>query len=325
MKLLYYNVSEEERPFIQKWSFVNQIPVRMVSEGLTSENVALAEKYDGVCLYPSVEMQQSDELYRRLNEYGIRQLSIKSTGVDGINFEWAEKHQLAITNVPGYSPTSVGHFALMSILLVLRNVSDVFSPSHTMERKFNIGREIQDVTVGILGTGRIGSVVAKGIHALGGKVIAYSSRPNPELKGIVTYVPYEQFLQTSDVISIHIPLSERSMYQFSDEAFDSMKDKACIVNTARGKIIDTKAMIRWLASGKAGGAALDAIEDEEKYFVSGWKNNPYYQELSQFSNVFITPHIAFHTELAVKEITETALDNAKEFILQGESLNRISV
>ncbi len=324
MKLLYYNVSDDERPFIQKWSFVHQIPVKMVAEEISLQNVDLAADYDGVCLYPSVEMRQSAEIYRRLSAHGIRQLSIKSTGVDGVNFEWAAKYGLTVTNVPSYSPTSVGHFAIMSIMMLLRNVAPVIG-DHSWDRKNSIGRELQDVTVGILGTGRIGSVVAEGIHALGGHVIASSSQPNTRLQGIVKYVSFEELLKKADVISIHIPLNERSLYQFSEAAFAAMKPNACLVNTARGKIVDTQALIRWLASGRAGGAALDALENEEQYFAVGWHRNPLYAQLSCFPNVILTPHIAFHTELAVKEIAETALNNAKEILLQGASMNSISV
>lgn len=323
MKLIFYNVSEEERPFIQKWSFVNQIPVQMVAEGISSENIALVKGCDGICLYPSVEMRQNETIYKRLSDYGIRQLSIKSTGVDGVNFDWATKYKLTVTNVPGYSPTSVGHFAIMSIMLLLRNVPTLTHES--TQRKTAIGRELQDVTVGVLGTGRIGCVVAEGIHALGGHVLASSSRQNPQLNGIARYVSFEELVKQSDVLSIHIPLNDRSLYQFSEEVFAMMKPNACLVNTARGKIIDTNAMVAWLASGKAGGVALDAIENEEKYFNDDWKKNPFYTQLSQFSNVFLTPHIAFHTELAVKEITETALNNAKEILQKGESMNKISV
>lgn len=323
MKLLYFNVTKDERPFIQKWSFVNQIPVKMVEEGITEENVELVKEYDGICLYPSLEMRQNEVIYQKLHECGIRQLSIKSTGVDGVNFEWAEKYQLTITNVPSYSPTSVGHFALMSIMMLLRHLPQIIQENG--ERRATIGREIQDVTVGVLGTGRIGCEVAEAVHALGGNVLASSSRPNPRLQGVARYVSFEELVQQSDVLSIHIPLNERSLYQFSDPVFAKMKPGACLVNTARGKIVDTRALINWLESDKAGGAALDALEDEEKYFAVGWQKNPFYQQLSQFPNVLLTPHIAYHTELAVKEITETALNNAKDFLQKGESINSISV
>ena len=323
MRLIYYGVSADEEKFIKRWSFSNKIPVTIINEGISSENVHFAGPHDGVCLYPSPEMRQSELLYRKLREQGIHQLSIKSTGVDGVNFEWAQKYGLTVTNVPSYSPTSVGHFAIMSILMVLRNIPTVLQTNPF--RKTTIGRELQDVTVGILGTGRIGSVVAEGIHALGGRVIASSSKENPRLKGKVSYVSFEELLEESDVLSIHIPLSENSTHLFSEDTFEKMKPGSCLVNTARGKIVDTEALIQALATGKLAGAALDALEDEEKYFSSGWEKNPYYARLMAFPNVLITPHIAYHTELAVQEIVETSLNNARDIITAGSSRNTISL
>ena len=323
MRLIYYGVSADEEKFIKRWSFSNKIPVTIINEGISSENVHFAGPHDGVCLYPSPEMRQSELLYRKLREQGIHQLSVKSTGVDGINFEWAQKYGLTVTNVPSYSPTSVGHFAIMSILMVLRNIPTVLQPQSS--RKAAIGRELQDVTVGILGTGRIGCVVAEGIQALGGRVIASSSEENPRLKGKVSYVSFEELLKGSDVLSIHIPLSEQSTYLFSEETFAKMKPGSCLVNTARGKIVDTEALIQALATGKLAGAALDALEDEEKYFSVGWEKNPYYARLMAFPNVMITPHIAYHTELAVQEIVETSLNNARDIISAGCSRNTISL
>jgi D-lactate dehydrogenase len=323
MRLIYYGVSADEEKFIKRWSFSNKIPVTIINEGISSENVHFAGPHDGVCLYPSPEMRQSELLYRKLREQGIHQLSVKSTGVDGINFEWAEKYGLTVTNVPSYSPTSVGHFAIMSILMVLRNIPTVLQTNSS--RKTTIGRELQDVTVGILGTGRIGCVVAEGIHALGGRVIASSSKENPRLKGKVSYVSFEELLEESDVLSIHIPLSEKSTHLFSEEAFEKMKPGSCLVNTARGKIVDSEALIEALATGKLAGAALDALEDEEKYFSVGWEKNPYYARLMALPNVMITPHIAYHTELAVQEIVETSLTNARDIIIAGSSRNTISL
>ena len=323
MRLIYYGVSADEEKFIKRWSFSNKIPVTIINEGISSENVHFAGPHDGVCLYPSPEMRQSELLYRKLREQGIHQLSVKSTGVDGINFEWAQKYGLTVTNVPSYSPTSVGHFAIMSILMLLRNIPTVLQTQSS--RKAAIGRELQDVTVGILGTGRIGSVVAEGIHALGGHVIATSSKENPDLKGKVSYVPFEELLKESDVLSIHIPLSEKSTHLFSKKNFTKMKPGSCLVNTARGKIVDTEALIEALATGKLAGAALDALEDEEKYFSVGWEKNPYYSRLTALPNVMITPHIAYHTELAVQEIVETSLTNARDIIIAGSCRNTISL
>lgn len=329
MRLIFYGVSGNEVQFIKNWVKRTGIEVTILNEGISSQNVHEAKNHDGVCLFPSTEMRQSEEIYRLLHEYGIKQLSIKSTGVDGINFAWAEKYQLAVTNVPGYSPTSVGHFAVMSVLMMLRNLPSYLGTQtgkeSKVDRKALMGREMRDTTVGILGTGRIGTIVAESLLALGAKVIATSSKVNPALLNRVTYVPFEELLRQSDVISIHVPLTTQSHYLFSDDTFAQMKDGALLVNTARGKIIDTQALVRALDSGKIAGAALDTLEDEELYFQKGQELNPFFQQLALYDNVMITPHIAYFTSLAVKEITETALDNARDMVIKGRSQNVVAV
>ncbi|GCF94062.1 lactate dehydrogenase [Enterococcus florum] len=326
MKLIFYGVTDVEIPFIHAWSTRTKVPVTIVRDALNRENVEMARQHDGICLYPSQEMRESPFLYRRLAEYGMKHLSIKSTGVDGVNFEWAGKYGLAVTNVPSYSPTSVGHFAVMSVLMLLRNIPDYLHSSKlTQNRQKRIGKELSEVTVGVLGTGRIGSVVAQSLKALGATVIACSRKPHSQLAAAIDYVSFEEMMEKSDIISIHIPLMKESEYLFSADAFAKMKKGAMLVNTARGKIIDTEALISALEAGDISGAALDTLEDEENYFAVGYDQNPFYQRLKTFETVIMTPHIAYYTDQAVKEITETVLDNAVEMAMGNISENLVVV
>lgn len=324
MKLIYYGVSEEEEPFIQRWSFLHKIPVTIRKEQISKETIEYAKGHDGICLYPSVDMRENETFYRMLSNYGMKQLSIKSTGIDGVNLEWAKKYHLQVTNVPAYSPTSVGHFAVMAILMLARNIPMRMHTDDQLVRKTAIGDEIQDIKVGIIGTGRIGKVVAQTIVAMGGTVLAYSRTQDKGLASLVSYLSLEDVVSQADILSIHIPLTKESVHLFDDELFAKMKPTGKIVNTARGKIIDTKALIRWLEHSE-GGCMLDTLEDEEKYFQVGQEQNPFYQDLMAYPNVFITPHIAYYTQLAVKEIAETALNNARDILESGASMNTISL
>lgn len=321
MKLIYFGANPMAEPAIERWAKQHDTPVTCVHEGLTEDNIELARDYDGICTYLSNDMKDSESMYRTLHDYGIRQLSITATGIDGLNREWAEKYGFHVTNVPAYSPTSVGHFALMSILELLRGIPAV--EKDTDESRAIIGRELADVTVGIIGTGRIGTVVAEGVLALGGHVIAYSFSENARLVGRVEYVGFQELLERSDVISIHVPLTPQTEHMFDAAAFASMKPNSCLVNTARGGIVDTEALVDVLKSGHVGGAALDTLEDEEQYMSCGWTTNPYYKELSEYPNVIVTPHIAYYTQRAVDEIAQTALDNARNVILNGTSNNLV--
>ena len=322
MKLIFMGVNAQEKSFIDMWAKHHQIVVKVVTENLSIENVDQTKGFDGICLYPSQEMATQARLYQKLEENGIKVLSIKSTGVDGINFDFAKQHRLTVTNVPGYSPTSVGHFAVMLILMTLRNVPSYLNHDN---RKAHLGRELSDVTIGILGTGRIGSLVADNLMAMGANVIAYATRENLSLKARgLKYVSFDALIQNSDVISIHIPASSKNYHLFSTNVFAKMKENAILINTARGAIIDTQALIPFLEAGKIGGLGIDAIEDEEKYFLTGWSENPLVKQLVAFPNVLITPHIAYFTGLAVREIVETALDNAVAVVNNEENLNIVA-
>lgn len=321
MKLIYYGAEASALRFIDQWGQKNGIEVAHVHEPLSNENIALAKEVDGICTYVNDAMRSDETLYRTLHDYGIKQLSITATGVDGLRWNWARKYGLPVTNVPSYSPTSVAHFAVMSILTMLRAIP--LAEKEEANPRAALGRELGDVTVGIVGTGRIGSVVAESICNLGGRVIAYSGRVNPRLSKRIRYVGFEDLLEQSDVISIHVPLTEQTNHLFSESEFAMMKPGSCLVNTARGDIVDTKALLHALADGKVSGAALDTIEDEGQYKATKWTDNPLCRQLMEFPNVVITPHIAYYTERALKEIAQTSLDNARDIILTGQSANLI--
>ncbi len=308
MKLIFYGVSAVEAPLIAAWTQRTGISVVSVPEALDATNIDLTRGCTAICFYPSIAMQQHGEwFYRRLKANGIKHLALKSTGVDGIDFTLVHRLGLTVSNVPGYSPTSVGHFAVMSILMALRRLP---AGLHQAQRRSGPGRELGDVTVGIIGTGRIGSVVATALVALGGHVIAYSHHRTPQLEGLVTYCGLDELLAGADVVSLHVPLTPATHHLLDEAAFAKMRPDTMIVNTARGGIIDTPALIAALQAHHLGGAVLDTIENEARYFATGWADNPYCQALAACDNVLVTPHVAYYTKRAVQEITETVLANA---------------
>ncbi|MCH4208813.1 NAD(P)-dependent oxidoreductase [Bifidobacterium sp.] len=323
MKLAYFGASKATMPVIRRWEQANDAQVSAILEGLSESTIDLARGHDGICLYLSRDMQNRESMYRQLHEYGMRQLSLTSAGIDGLNRQWAQRYGLSVTNVPSYSPTSVGHYALMLILMMLRGVPAA-QKAPTLSRVM-LGRELADVTVGIVGTGHIGSIVASAVKALGGHVVAYSSHRNPQLRGIADYVSFNELLALSDVISIHVPLTSATEHLFDDEAFSRMKPNSCLVNTARGGIVDTEALLRALENGRLAGAGIDTIEGEERYMPRGWGSNPLCQRLVGYPNTIVTPHIAYYTGRAVEEITVAALNNAKDILTTGRCANTVLV
>lgn len=319
MKILFYNVADIEKSFINDWAKNNHITVKTLSVAIDSNNIELTRDYDAVVFYPGEAFLTDEKLYAQLAQNGMRQISVKSTGYDNINFTFAEKYQLSITNVPNYSPESVAHFTVMSIIMLLRHMPIYLHKQATTHRKDFIGQELTDLTIGIYGAGRLGSLVAKTLKYMGARVLINSRTSKPELEQLgIESVDFKTLLTVSDVISIHVPLNEQTHHLFDFDNLDLMKQEAMLVNTARGSIIDTKALIKHLQQGKFKGAALDALEDEEFFEVT---DNPYYQALMAFDNVLITPHIAYFTQAAVRDIAITALDNARDIVTNGESEN----
>lgn len=329
MKIFFYGVSNYHLPYIKEWIQKNNVQVDYTFNSISKRNIALSAGYDSICFFPSKEMRLDEEwFYQRLSENGIKHLSLKSTGVDCLNFSLIKKYNFTVANVPSYSPTSVGHFAIMSILMLLRRIpniaNDLKKKMDTWENEL-ISDEISEKTIGILGTGRIGRVVAEGIFNLGGNVIVTSHHEDEKLRDKVKYVSFTELLRKADVISIHIPLTSENEHLLSDQEFEKMKQGVFLVNTARGKLIDTQAMINALKNGKVAGAAIDTLEDEELYPGESWFENPYYKKLNSFDNVFVTPHIAFFTQKAIKEITNTALENAKNMAEEKRNSNIIEM
>ena len=317
MRIIYYGVQPEEESTIHQWAFRYQIRVTIVHEAIDTVNVHLAKHHQGVCLFPSQVMRTSEEIYRILAAYQIQTIAIKSTGVESVNFEWAKKYGLTITNVPAYSPTSVGHYAVMAILMGLRNV-----PQIIQHYKMPAGKEMREVTIGLVGMGRIGKVVAKNCQALGAKVIATTrSKQFGTYEGI-EYCSFKTLITQSDVISLHLPQTQESYHLIDEQVFAQLKKDVVFVNTARGAIIDTKAMLLWLKTAPFASVILDTVEDEEEY-RSNYTDNPWYQRLSIHPQVMMTPHIAYHTKRAVDEIVWTALSNTMEILTTGKSANQV--
>ncbi len=321
MKILFFNVSAVEKNIIDEWADTQLISVKTLPVSIDYDNIDLTRDFDAVIFYPGKSFQTDEKLYARLAENGMKQISVKSTGYDNINFEFAEKYHLTITNVPDYSPESVSHFTVMSALMLLRNLPRYLDSPETTQRKEFMGRELTEVTVGIYGAGRLGSLVAKTLKFMGARVMMNSRSLKPELIGSgIEFVDFKQLLVESDVLSIHVPLNKQTFHKFDFDNLSLMKQNAILINTARGEIVDTSALITHLQQGKFQGLALDALEDED---TKGFATNPYYQSLNKFENVLLTPHIAYFTKAAVRDIAITALENARDIVIEGKSENTV--
>lgn len=329
MKIIMFSVREDEKLAIESWEERHGIEVTPLKDDLNLENVELVEGYDGVCIQQRANLTE-EEIYEKLENFGIKQLSLRTAGYDIIDFDLAKKYHLKITNVPAYSPTSVAELVIMQALRLIRNNPIVEANMLRGDFRWSglVAKEINTLTVGIIGAGRIGGTAAGLFNALGANVIAYDPVEREELKDIVTYKSSQnEVLQEADVVSLHVPLDETTTHLIDEDALKRMKNDAYIINAARGPVIDIIALIQALKENKIAGAALDTLPNEQYFFnhdLSG-KEIPddHLKTLMNMDNVAITPHIGFYTTVAVQNMVDIALGSVLDILQNGRSENEV--
>lgn len=320
MKFIAYNVRQDEQKYFEKWAKENAVPVKLVTEELTDENLPLAKGYDAVIsfqtgVYPS-------DLFDKLASYGVKDISIRNVGVDNLDLASAKANKIAVTNVPAYSPNAIAEFSVATLLQLLRNQNIYRKRMAKNDYRWApfVGKEIRALTIGLVGTGRIGKAALEIYRGFGAKVIAYDPYHDPKLEAQGLYVDtLEELVSQADVVTLHMPGSEG--YLIDEALIKKMKPGAYIINTARGSLIDSKALLEALKAGRLGGAALDTYEYETPIFNHDLENigvkDELFNELVALDNVVMTPHIAFYTETAVENMVTIALDSAKAVLETG--------
>jgi len=324
MKIYLYGVREDEQGYLQEWSNANpDVTLDYTNEILNDETVDQAKDYDGVVMLQTQPYPRTT--LKKLHDFGISKISVRNVGLDGFDFKDLRDLNFSLTNVPVYSPNAIAEHTTGLMLRLLRRVPEFDQKfSNTDFRWFpTIGEEINGKTVGIIGTGHIGSVVARIMMAMGAKVIAYDIKPNPYLENLGVYVESkEEVLKQADILTLHTPLAKKDIHMIDAKAISMMKDGAIIINAARGGLIDTDALISALDSGKIGGAGLDVLETENDVFQKKFDSiddvkDPQFKALLNRNNVIITPHTAFYTTTAVHNmIFDSLTDNLK--MLEGK-------
>lgn len=249
-----------------------------------------------------------------LSEAGVEYISTRSIGFNHIDVPYAERVGISVGNV-AYSPDSVADFTLMLMLMMARHAKSVFRRTEAHDYRLSDvrGKELRDLTVGVIGTGRIGAAVIDRLRGFGCQTLAYDSRPQTS----ADYVPLDDLLMQSDVVTLHTPLNAETHHLLNRRRIEQMRHGAVVVNTGRGSLIDTEALVPALESGKLGGAALDVLEGEEGIFYADWRDKPIGSEallrLQSMPNVLISPHTAYYTDHALSDTVENSLVNCLTF------------
>ncbi len=323
-----------KKPAIKKWLEKNpDVKIDLCTEALSEDTVCKSKGYDGIAIQQTNSIG-GEIVYSTLKKYGIKQIASRTAGVDMIDLNLASANDILVTNVPAYSPNAIAELAVTHTMNLLRNIKTINKRIAFGDYRWSadlIAKEIRSITVGIVGTGKIGSTSAKLFKGLGANVIGYDAYPNKKLEdeGILTYKnSLEDLLKESDVVSLHTPLIESTKHMINKNNLKYMKPDAFIVNTSRGGVINTKDLIEALEQNKIAGAALDAFENEGLFLnkvIDPTKiPDPQLDKLLKMDQVLITHHVGFFTTTAVQNMVDTSLDSVVEVLKTNDSINKVN-
>ena len=295
---------------------------------LTRETAALAQGADAVCAFVNDQIDAATAA--ELKKANIRLLAMRCAGFNNIDLK-ALRDTVHVVRVPAYSPYSIAEHAAALLLCMTRSIHKAYN--RVREGNFLLngltGRDLHGKTAGIVGTGKIGKITAAILTGFGMKIIAYDKFPDTAWaeSAAARYVSFEELCAASDVISLHSPLTPETFHIMNEKSFALMKPSAVLINTGRGALIDTKALVKALKHKKIGGAGLDVYEEEEAYFFRDRSGEALEDDvlarLLTFPNVIITGHQAFLTEEALCAIAETTLENIFLFFDSGALPNEV--
>jgi len=297
---------------------------------LSPKSAALAEGAQAVCVF--VNDDGSRESLTRLSDLGIRYIALRCAGFNNVDLAAAQELGIKVVRVPAYSPNAVAEHTIALLLTLNRRIHRSYN--RVREGNFAldglVGFDLNGLTAGIVGTGKIGQLVAQLFQAFGCKILCYDIAPNQELlaRG-AKYVELDTLFQQSDIISLHCPLLEATHHIIDATAISKMKSGVTILNTSRGGLIDTTAVIKGLKNGHIGNLAIDVYEEEDSLFFEDQSaeimQDDTFARLLTFPNVIVTGHQAFFTDTALSQIARVTLGNLSELEKTGACAREVKL
>lgn len=295
---------------------------------LTIDTASLASGFPVVCAF--VNDQLNATVLQILHANGTQLIALRSAGFNHVDLAVADRLNLTVVRVPAYSPYAVAEHTLAIVLGLNRKLYRAYN--RVREGNFSLdgllGFDLHGKTVGVIGTGKIGMIFASIMSSIGCNVLLYDPYPNQALAHNMRYVDLAQLYKASDIISLHCPLTPETYHLINHQALAQMKDGVMLINTSRGKLVDTKAVIGALKSGKVGNLGLDVYEEEGDLFFDDLSNEVIHDDLFMrlltFPNVLITGHQGFFTKEALTNIAQITLANITAFATGQGEMHRVS-
>ena len=335
MKMLMFDFRETEKEFFEK-NKLNDFEITFFNEPLNDETVLTdkqLEETDVISVFTASNLTEPI-----LNKFqNLRVVATRSTGFDHIDVSYCMKKNIAVLNIEQYGKTAVAQYAIGLIICLVRHMlpAAMDFKNRKVDNSAYEGRTLNSMTIGIIGAGAIGGAVAKIAHFFGMNVLVHSYMKNQEIDNFCDYVELDKLLKEADIITLHIPYTGDNYHMIGEEQFNMMKNGVYIINTARGELIDIKALYDNLIRGKVAGAGLDVLEceflcihpGELKDAIKDSKPNCVEsalitQKLFNMPNVVITPNIAYNTNETVNYLLEETFNNIRDY-MKGMNTNRV--
>jgi D-lactate dehydrogenase len=328
MKVAVFSTKSYDKEYLDRANEGNQHELVYFESSLREKTVRLAENFEAICVF--VNDSLTNEVIEKLASFNIRAIILRCAGFNNVDIESASRNNITVLRVPAYSPNAVAEHAVALILTLSRKTHKAYN--RVREGNFSIERltgfELSGKTAGVVGTGRIGATFATIMKGFGCEVIAYDSYPNNALMDAgIRYLSLDDVFRLSDIISLHCPLTPKTYRMINKNTLDMMKKGVMLINTSRGKLIDTDAAIESLKAGHLGYLGIDVYEQEEKLFFKDLSEVLILDEmmlrLMTFPNVLITAHQAYFTDKALSQIANTTIQNITD--LENGTLNQANL
>lgn len=286
---------------------------------LNKLTVPLTSGFEAICVFVNDEVDA--QVLIELGKRGVRLVALRCAGFNNVDLHAAKENSITVVRVPAYSPHAIAEFTAALLLAVNRHLCRAWT--RVREDNFTLdgllGFDLYGKTVGVIGTGRIGSLVARAFKlGFGCNVIANDIYPNAEVQRLgISYVDRQKIFTDSDIITLHCPLTQETQHLIDRDTLSLCKKGVILINTSRGKLVDTAALVSAIETGRVGGCGIDVYEDETKLFFRDLSNDVVrddtFQRLITFPNVVVTGHQAFFTREALRSIAHTTLKNVTDF------------
>lgn len=318
MKITFFSTQPYDRTFFESHNKKFGFDLQFFDVPLNDQTVDLIGRTDAVCVF--VNDRVSESVIERLVNQGVKLIALRCAGFNNVDLKTASTKNLKVVRVPAYSPHAVAEHAVAMIMALNRKTHKAYNRIREQNFALNglMGFDLVGKTVGVVGTGNIGQVFCRIMLGFGCRVLAYDVKEQDDLKKAgVKYVPLNELLSTSDIISLHCPLNDSTRYIIGDGNIALIKKGCMLINTSRGGLINTKSVIKALKSGQLSSLGIDVYEQEETLFFRDLSGSivedDLIMRLSSFPNVLITAHQGFFTTEAMDQIAETTLNNLRQF------------